>query len=844
MSKSEKSTKQANLKTLKKLLMKPSEFRTLNTEGKACISFDYKTYAYFDNWNIALNIINNLPEGNNVCNELILEHSKVKPYFDIEYIREELPNLDPDKLKIDIKEKLIAIFKKEWDYNLVMSDIYFSTCHRRKDENIYKYSFHAVVSTHNPAVVFENANKASYLADKLQSEFEDEYKHIIDKSVYSKTQNFRLVNHCKVSETGHPFKLEDGDRLEETLVTKIDKLHLILPALEQADLATKHIKNITRETSDEYPDLILEKVQELHTTAYFERVDTNGFYQFNYTERYEPCFCYPNPTVFHEKIGFYAYIYNGIIYAGCYSGRCRDEQNRPIHKILGNVNTQKTPEFEKVDFSNEFKLDSAFVMNCISNDALGISDLFVKMYLDPKRIKWVNESKNGSTYFWNGSLWQEDDYSFVERLLVITTVKVIRQSIEALRSNTEVEDEEYEMKLEKADKMVTKLNSGGIINNVLRFVKPLTRDLEFAKIKDIHPSMLSCKNGMLNLVTGELRKAVPQDNITKCIDVEYNLNACYNDFDRFIRQITSSEEGENIELYDYLKWCIGYAMQGNPRKKMFIILFGPHGFNGKSLLMNTISDVLEHYAVAMDKSVVLEGPKKTAGSHSTEIVQLENCRFGILSDTNEDAAIDDGQIKQLTGITDKLSVREIFGKQKEFTPVFVPFISTNHPIKINLTDKAMYERLVLVPFVLSFVDTPVKSFERKNDPTLAEKFKRNKSGILKWLVEASIYYNENYNKNPPKCIHEAKEIYNKQVNPYLDFINKCFTKSDNEADKIKRQELLQLYKDYLRENNAKFVAKTAEREFDKLLPNQKIRNCKYYTGLIYINEDSEPEDNL
>jgi len=188
---------------------------------------------------------------------------------------------------------------------------------------------------------------------------------------------------------------------------------------------------------------------------------------------------------------------------------------------------------------------------------------------------------------------------------------------------------------------------------------------------------------------------------------------------------------------------------------MFIVLFGPHGFNGKSLLMNTISDILEYYAASMDKSVVLESPKKTAGSHSTEICQLENCRLGILSDTNEDASIDDGQMKQLTGITDKLSVREIFGKQKEFVPVFVPFISTNHPIKINLTDKAMYERLVLIPFVLSFVDCPTKDYERKNDSTLADKFKRNKEGILKWLIEASIYYNDNQNKPIPKCVNDA-----------------------------------------------------------------------------------------
>jgi len=54
---------------------------------------------------------------------------------------------------------------------------------------------------------------------------------------------------------------------------------------------------------------------------------------------------------------------------------------------------------------------------------------------------------------------------------------------------------------------------------------------------------------------------------------------------------------------------------------------------------------------------------------------------------------------------------------------------------------------------------------------------------------------------------------------------------------IKRTDFLGLYKDYLRENNIKFAARIAEREFDKILKNSKINSCKYYTHLKYINED-------
>jgi len=326
---------------------------------------------------------------------------------------------------------------------------------------------------------------------------------------------------------------------------------------------------------------------------------------------------------------------------------------------------------------------------------------------------------------------------------------------------------------------------------------------------------------MVDLLTGEIRSSRPEDNITKSLETVYDSNADYRDFDMFIRQITSDEKGEVPELYDFFKWCIGYAMQGNPKKKLFLILYGPHGFNGKSLVMNTIKDVLEYYAASMDNSVVLDnGSKKTAGSHSTELMQLENCRIGLLSDTKEDANIDDGRMKQLTGITDKISAREIFGKQKEFTPTFVPFISTNFPIQVNLSDQAMYERLILFPFVLSFVDEPKKPYERRGDSSLAEKFKNNKEGVLKWLVEASVYYNENQNKLPPKVIIDAKEKYNKQVNTYIDFVDTTYSFTDNEADIIPKTELLESYKTYMFKNGMGNKCKpstTNKREFDKIL---------------------------
>lgn len=858
-----------NLAIVKKQLTEPSKFRQTDYSGKACFSQACMKYGYVDTWDIALNLLNNLPENENIFNELIMDTSKVKPYLDVEWTTQCFPEYNKDDVKIKLRKSIIYIFKKEFNKVLKVDDIYFTSCHRKKGDT-FKYSFHVVVSTHSPMLVFKNTNYASYLAFKIRGVMnkyiDDNYElidvgkndylnckfdgSVIDTAVYKKTQNIRLPGHCKKDEgVMYPFLIEENTDILQYIITNIDTTYEFLEVPEQRDFLYKNIKNLKKldfmdNTDDQM--IIFEKIKTVHPTAYFEKTDTQGFLQFNYKDRAEPCFIHDSKDVFHDKIGFFAYIYNNLICLGCHSGNCVDEKNDKRKKILGSLNVRKNLTYEKVEFSNEFDdIDHVFVKDCIMNGALGLSNLFEKMYLEPKRIKWVNDTKMGTSYFWDGKLWQEDDYSFIERLLVTTCVKVIRNFIDNYKNNSEIANEETENILEVANKMIVKLNDGILINNTLRFIKPLIRDINFSKIKNVHPHFLSCKNGMVDLTTGDLRPSTPEDNITQSLETVYDINADCLDFDSFIKQITSDEQGEIPELYDFFRWCIGYAIQGNPRKKLFLILYGPHGFNGKSLVMNTIKDILENYAVAMDNSVVLDnGSKKTAGSHSSELIQLENCRLGLLSDTKEDANIDDGRMKQLTGITDKISAREIFGKQKEFTPSFVPFISTNYPIQVNLSDQAMYERLILFPFVLSFVDEPKKKYERKADSSLADKFKNNKEGILKWIIDASVYYNENQDKLPPKIILKAKEKYNKQVNTYLDFLDTNFTTTESEEDTVNKTELIECYKNYMFQNGMGNKCKpiVAKREFDKIL--KLTTDKKYYLCIKFKNDDIVENDIL
>jgi P4 family phage/plasmid primase-like protien len=308
-----------------------------------------------------------------------------------------------------------------------------------------------------------------------------------------------------------------------------------------------------------------------------------------------------------------------------------------------------------------------------------------------------------------------------------------------------------------------------------------------------------------------------------------------------VKDITRDINGEIcIEVYNYMRWILGYALQGRPKQKKFFIFWGPEGYNGKSILLNTISDILEDYCVTMDKSVVLESRQKTSGSHSTELVRLENCRLGILSDTKENVCIDDGQIKQLTSITDKISVREIFGKQKEMRPTFVPIIATNYKIRVNLTDLSMYERLVLFPFWIRFLDNPTEKHHRKNDPDLADRFQNPeyKKSILCWLIDCSEFYNTNTKLRVPRSLIDAKNEYRRDMNVYLEFIDLYFdvmSESENIENRrnnwLRKSEVVEMFTMFCSENAIKYTPSKVQKELDKYLKSHKIDGINCYIGV-------------
>jgi putative DNA primase/helicase len=87
------------------------------------------------------------------------------------------------------------------------------------------------------------------------------------------------------------------------------------------------------------------------------------------------------------------------------------------------------------------------------------------------------------------------------------------------------------------------------------------RDLEIFALK------LPCKNGIINLKTGELEQFNRENYIKKVCPVNYNKNAQCPKFIEFLNKITLGD----IERASFIKPVIGYSLLGVLKRKRFFI---------------------------------------------------------------------------------------------------------------------------------------------------------------------------------------------------------------------------------------------------------------------------------
>ncbi|NGX45778.1 MAG: hypothetical protein K940chlam2_00958 [Chlamydiae bacterium] len=452
----------------------------------------------------------------------------------------------------------------------------------------------------------------------------------------------------------------------------------------------------------------------------------------------------------------------------------------------------------------------SLVLSSLHRNEQGDAELFLHIHKG-KYLFDTTEGRLGEFYVWNNTHWQLD--SEKRRYLDIKEVAAEYEWASTLLAEVNLK--------QNLLKRASLLRSARRCSGVFVF---MAAEVPFRGEWDNCPGMLPCKNGIVCLKTGELLKHSPENHLRHVCPTNYNPNAESPLWDQFLSDITC----RNLELAAFLGRVFGSALVGDAKEEKILYLYGENGRNGKGTLIQTLEKVLGKWARTFPSEMLLMQRNPPSSSNaSPDLAGLQGVRFAFFSEINKGRKIDASKVKNLSG-RDTVSTRRLYSNTDlQIRPCHTMFIQTNFKPEAPADDNALWRRNILIPFKAEFVEQPTSPNQKKIDPQLKEKLPCEAEGILAWLVEACLSYQEHGLSTPPLVVEET-EKYREENDGVSAFIKeRCVTGTEVSCPANRVREELQAF---CMESG---FNKPNEREIPAALRAKGFKQKKTVTGLVW-----------
>jgi len=386
------------------------------------------------------------------------------------------------------------------------------------------------------------------------------------------------------------------------------------------------------------------------------------------------------------------------------------------------------------------------------------------------------------------------------------------------------------LKREKIKKRIQKLRKRNGRDSCLLFSRSCANPITITGDEtDINPWLLGCKNGVLDLRSGDFRDGRYEDMITKACPTEWK--GYDTPCDEFIKWLMEIFE-DNSEIVSFIQRALGYAITGLNTEHFLLVLTG-QGRNGKGTLVEILTYVLGSIAGAIQSEMLLanKNSKNTAGP-SPDIMGLKGMRLAFASETDDGQRFSPSRVKWLTG-GDELVGRAPHDKyETRFKPTHTLILLTNHVPHVSPDDFAFWERIFLIPFNLSFVKrTNLAPNERPAIPGLADKLKKEACGVLAWLVKGCLLY-QKHGLNPPEKITSTTNEFRRKEDLLADFIDEMCHVSPDAS--VRATDIYDKFKTWYEENISKKYP-ISQKRFGEMMgrrfEKRKTSGNFYYDGV-------------
>lgn len=420
-------------------------------------------------------------------------------------------------------------------------------------------------------------------------------------------------------------------------------------------------------------------------------------------------------------------------------------------------------------------------------------------------------------FVWNGAWWQED--------LLETVRERARQSIDNLRQWTfESPDVDEFIRRAKHYRASTRANR---IEGLLAVTRSSEEIVVEVRDLDKYPHFIACRNGTVDLKSGEL---LPPDRdllLTRGVEIDYEPDTVAEEFQSFLNTIFGSSQ----EVIGYVQRFFGYSLTGEVSEHALAIFYGD-GANGKTQLLNAVMYVMGSNAIAAPDGLLVQ---RKSTPHDERIATLRGRRLVLSSELEDESHLAEALVKQLTG-GDRLSARHLYGQRFEFDPTHTLVLVTNHLPRVSGTDGAIWRRIKIVPFqVVISADDRIPDYGKQ----LAHKYG---SAILSWMVQGAVKWYQS-GLNEPELVKREVETFRAGEDVFAQFLEEC-TISDPGLTPV--QDLLRAWSGWCKSKqmrvgrNHEFSRRLRSHGFDI----ESSQNAKFVRGVALRHPSTLFQDDL
>lgn len=333
---------------------------------------------------------------------------------------------------------------------------------------------------------------------------------------------------------------------------------------------------------------------------------------------------------------------------------------------------------------------------------------------------------------------------------------------------------------------------------------------------DADPMLLGAKNGVVRLKNGVLLDYQPEMLITKRVNANYNPDAQANAWTKFLTEVF---DGDQLTI-DCLQRIVGYTLTGNVTEEVMIICYGL-GSNGKSVFNNVLMSILADYGRTAPASLLTKRKAGDTGPRN-DLASLAGVRYASLNELEAGDRLDEQTVKVAVG-REPITARFLYQELFTFFPTHKIWLRTNHKPVITGNDDGIWRRLILIPFSRQFKD-------EEKDPYLEEKLLAERDGILSWMIEGAIKWQQDGLKLSPLIQRECM-TYRKDSDLIGQFLDDSCVYDPN--GKITQQVLFSRWMQWCNTNGVRHGSKMSftRRIIEHGLSDSKSNGERYYTGI-------------